>query len=99
MINFIICEDEPELLKEYQHQIDKFMMKYDLEYKCYTFNRYDKKWDNEIQKIKGFKVYLLDIKTDTGSGINAARKIREEYDDWVSMIIMISGYAEYKYEA
>ena len=53
----------------------------------------------EIKKIKGFKVYLLDIKTDIGSGINTARKIREEYDDWVSMIIMISGYAEYKYEA
>ena len=26
-------------------------------------------------------------------------RIEGEYDDWVSMIIMISGYAEYKYEA
>lgn len=34
MINFVICEDEPELLKEYKYQIDKFMMKYDIEYKC-----------------------------------------------------------------
>lgn len=99
MINFVICEDEPELLKEYKYQIDKFMMKYDTEYKCYTFTCYDDKWEREIKKIKGFKVYLLDIKTDIGSGINTARKIREEYDDWVSMIIMISGYAEYKYEA
>lgn len=99
MINFIICEDEQESLREYKNQIDKFMMKYDTEYKCHTFTCYDKHWDYEIKKIKGFKIYLLDIKTDTGSGINAARKIREEYDDWVSMIIMISGYAEYKYEA
>lgn len=99
MINFIICEDEPELLKEYKYQIDKFMMKYDIEYKTNMFTSYDSKWEKSVQKIKGFKVYLLDIKTANGSGINAARQIREEYDDWVSMIIMISGYAEYKYEA
>lgn len=99
MINFIICEDEIELQKEYKHQIDKFMMKYDIEYKCYMFTCYDDNWESKIKEVKGFKVYLLDIKTKVGSGINAARKIREEYDDWVSMIIMISGYAEYKYEA
>ena len=99
MINFIICEDEPELLKEYKYQIDKFMMKYDIDYKTHMFNSYDRKWEKSVRKIKGFKVYLLDIKTANGSGINAARQIREEYDDWVSMIIMISGYAEYKYEA
>lgn len=99
MINFIICEDKPELLKEYKNQIDKFMMKYDIEYKCHTFDCYDNKWKIEINKIKGFKIYLLDIKTETGSGIDAARLIREEDDDWVSMIIMISGFQEYKYEA
>ena len=99
MINFIICEDEPELLKEYKYQIDKFMMKYDIDYKTHMFTSYDSKWEKSVRKIKGFKVYLLDIKTANGSGINAARQIREEYDDWVSMIIMISGYAEYKYEA
>lgn len=99
MINFIICEDEPELLKEYKNQIDKFMMKYDIDYKCHVFDCYNKKWKRAIKEIKGFKIYLLDIRTDEGSGIDAARLIREEYDDWVSMIIMISGYAEYKYEA
>lgn len=99
MINFIICEDEPELLKEYQKQIDKFMMKYDIDYKCYIFNCYSKDWKKAAKNIKGFKIFLLDIKTDDGSGIDAARLIREEYDDWVSMIIMISGFPEYKYEA
>ena len=44
-------------------------------------------------------IYLLDIRTEDGSGIDAARLIREEYDDWVSMIIMISGFPEYRYEA
>ena len=99
MINFIICEDEKELLKEYKNQIDKFMMKYDIEYKCDTFDCYDDKWKNAVQNIKGFKIYLLDIRTEDGSGIDAARLIREEYYDWVSMIIMISGFPEYRYEA
>lgn len=99
MINFIICEDEKELLKEYKNQIDKFMMKYDIEYKCDIFDCYDDKWKNAVQNIKGFKIYLLDIRTEDGSGIDAARLIREEYDDWVSMIIMISGFPEYRYEA
>lgn len=99
MINFIICEDEPELLQSYIEQIDKFMMNYDIEYECYTFPCYNEEWDEIHDKVMGFKIYLLDIKTSNGSGIDAARKIREEYDDWVSMIIMISGYVEYKYEA
>ena len=64
MINFIICEDEPELLKMYQQQIDKFMMKYDIDYTCYTFDRYNIKWKRSIRTIVGFKIYLLDIKTD-----------------------------------
>lgn len=99
MLNFIICEDEPELLKEYKNQIDKFMMKYDIEYTCHTFDCYNAKWKKVAKETKGFKIFLLDIRTDKGSGIDAARMIREEFDDWVSMIIMISGYAEYKYEA
>ena len=99
MINYIICEDEPELLNMYEKQIDKFMMKYDMHYTCYTFDCYDKNWKTTIRNLIGFKIYLLDIKTEKGSGIDAARMIREEFDDWVSMIIMISGHPEYRYEA
>ena len=101
MINFIICEDEVELMKEYKLEIDKFMMNYDIDYKCYLFQSYDKKFEKAAKDIIGFKIFLLDIriKSNEGSGINAARLIREEFDDWVSMIIMISGYQEYKYEA
>ena len=99
MINYIICEDEPELLNMYEKQIDKFMMKYDMDYTCYTFDCYDKNWKTTIRNLVGFKIYILDIKKEKGSGIDAARMIREELDDWVSMIIMISGHPEYRYEA
>lgn len=99
MIHFIVCEDEPLLAKEYTDAFDKFMMRYDIDYKCHSFKGYTDAWKQFIQKEMGFKIYLLDIKTAKGSGLDAARYIREELDDWVSMIIIITSYSEYKYEA
>lgn len=99
MISFIVCEDEEILKEKYKKEIDKFMMNYDIDYKCLTFEGYDKEWKQTAKKDLGFKIYLLDIVTTTGTGLDAARLIREEYDDWTSMIIMITSYNEYKYEA
>lgn len=99
MMNFIICEDESVLQKKYKEEIEKFMMNYDIDYECYCFNEYNKDFKNLAKKEIGFKIYLLDIVTNKGSGLDAARLIREEYDDWTSMIIVITSYNEYKYEA
>ena len=99
MINFIVCEDIKELSNKYKEEIDKFMMNYDIDYKCHIYKDYGKNWENIAKKEMGFKIYLLDIVTKNGSGLDAARLIREEYDDWTSMIIMITSYPEYKYEA
>lgn len=99
MINFIICEDEKVLATKYKNEIDKFMMKYDYEYNCQLFYGYTKKFKEYAQEKQNFKIYLLDIKTEEGSGLDAARYIREELDDWTSMIIIITSYNEYKFEA
>lgn len=99
MISFIICEDEKVLATRYKRVIDNFMMNYDIDYKCRLFEGYNKAWKEFVEKDKSFKIYLLDIKTNEGSGLNAARMIREEYDDWNSMIIIITSFNEYKYEA
>ena len=99
MINFIICEDNAILSKKYKLIVEKFMMNHDIDYKCKTFSEYDKKWQEYTKKTTGFKIYILDIKTPKGSGLDAARYIREEIDDWNSMIIIITSYQEYKYEA
>ena len=99
MIDFIICEDNNVLSKKYKIIIEKFMMNHDIDYKCKSFSEYDKKWKDYIEKSNCFKIYILDIKTPKGSGLDAARYIREELDDWNSMIIIITSYQEYKYEA
>ena len=99
MIKFIICEDETVLANKYKMEIEKVMMNYDFEYKFEVFRGYTPKWRISALKDDSFKIYLLDIKTKEGSGLDAARYIREELDDWQSMIIMITAYPEYKYEA
>lgn len=50
-------------------------------------------------KKMDLKYILLDIVTQEGSGIDSARMIREKYDDWNSIIIIITSHQEYKYEA
>ena len=99
MINFIICEDEEILIAKYKTEIYNFMMNYDTEYKIHSYKGYTDSWKEYAQKEDGFKVYLLDIKTEQGSGLDAARIIREEYDDWNSMIMIITSYPQYRYDA
>ncbi len=99
MINYILCEDDKEFRKTIKEQIIKFMMKSDIKYEFYEFNNYNQKFEEIVKKDIGFKVYFLDIKTDYGSGIDAARYIREQEQDWVSIIIIITAFGEYRYEA
>lgn len=99
MIKFVICEDEKVLATDYKNEIDKFMMKYDHEYKTVLFSGYNQEFKELARKDQEFKIYLLDIKTDEGSGLDAARMIREELNDWTSLIIIITSYNEYKYDA
>ena len=69
-------------------------MNYDIDYKIYEFDRYDESFNDIVKKDIGFKIYLLDIVTKEGSGVDAARAIREQYDDWVSVIIMLTSHQE-----
>lgn len=98
MIEFIICEDEKDFCIIYKDVIDKVMMKYDDEYHVNIYDGYNQKW-KKASKDNNFKVYIIDLKTKEGSGLDAARYIREELDDWQSMIIIVTAYPEYKYEA
>lgn len=98
MIDFIVCEDEICFASKYAKIIEKVMMNYDIDYKTYKFKEYSNSFIKST-KSDNFKIYLLDIKTKNGSGLDAARYIREELDDWQSMIIIVTAYPEFKYEA
>lgn len=99
MLNFVVCDDEKEFRELIIKEIDKFMMNYDTEYKKYECESYEEDFEELAKKDMGFKVYFFDIKTKNGSGLDAARFIREELDDWNSIIIIVTAFAEYRYEA
>ena len=99
MINFIICDDNKNFRNHVQRLVDSYMMKSDIDYKTYIFEEYNNDFKKLARKDIGFKVYLLDIRTKNSSGLDAARMIREELDDWVSIILIITSFSEYRYEA
>ena len=99
MINFILCDDKIDFSQKLSHLITNFMFDYDEKYKVHSYEEYDKQFEDMVASEVGFKVYLLDIVTNEGSGIDAAREIREKYDDWSSVIIIITSYEEYRFEA
>ena len=99
MLNFIVCEDNHQFSRILSTTIDNFMMNYEIEYKIHPFLGYDKEFQKIVASEIGFKVYFLDLVTNEGSGLDAARIIREKFDDWVSIIIIITSHEEYRYEA
>ena len=99
MLNFIIYDDEKQFIQRNKKVIDKCMMNYDYEYKCYAFDEYNENFEKIVKRTLGLKIYLLDIETKNKSGLDIARLIREKYNDWSSIIIMITNHNEYKYDA
>ena len=89
MLNFIVCEDDHKFRQQVKQQINNFMMNCDMSYRVYEFDGYDKEFENLATSDIGFKVYLLDIKAKPGSGIDA----------WISLIVIITAFSEYRYEA
>lgn len=100
MIEFIICDDNKEFNLLLQKKIAKFMDKHkEIECTFHNFTGYGKEFEKVVKEQITFKVYFLDIETKQGSGLDAARVIREKYDDWNSIIIIVTGHEELRYEA
>lgn len=99
MINFIICDDNEKFAIKVRQIVENYMMNYDIDTKYYMFEDYGNKFYKTVDKLEGFNVYILDIETKNGSGLDATRHIREELDDWNSIIMLITVHNELKYEA
>ncbi len=98
MINFIVVDDDRTYLKNMCNIIEKFIVNYDFDYEIFTFTKYDDEFEKIVKSDRGFKIYLLDIETPNGTGLDASRMIREDYDDWISIILIVTSYGEYKME-
>ena len=92
MLNFIICEDNSEVIKINQDIINKVMFNNNFDYKIYSYTTYNDELSNIIKCNIGKKIYLLDIELDSKSGIEIAREIRKS--DWNSIILMTTAHTE-----
>lgn len=93
MIKFIIYDESKENKELIYDEIDKEMMKSDIEYQKDYITDFNtmKKTNDEC-----FKIYILNQTNISKSGLEVAKYIREELDDWKSIIIFISNTNEYK---
>ncbi len=92
MINFILCDDNAEILNNVKKIISMTMMKNDYAYEIYSFSEYDNSFYKIMNARMSNKIYILDIETKRASGIDIARKIRVK--DVNSVIIFLTSHDE-----
>ena len=90
MVNFIICEDNKELNKQYQNIIDKLCISLKISYQTHVFFDYDEDFFEVMKQDLPFKIYILDIEADSCKGTEVASKIRRK--DLKSFIIFITSH-------
>ena len=94
-MNFIIYEDEKEYISRYKNVICKLLGPTTFNYKIIEINEYNEVNKDKMEKIDGNKIYILDIEVPGKSGLELARKIRQE-GDWTSPIIIVTSHEEFK---
>ena len=92
MINVIICDDNEKDLSIEENIVNEFMCKNELTYNKHIYKDYNEDFNKIIEEKIPFKIYLLDIETPSGSGIDIARKIRKK--DLDSVIIFLTVHEE-----
>ncbi len=92
MINFIVCDDNKNLLEDVVELINKLMMKNRHEYKVHAFTDYNEKFMNIMNEKLSCKIYILDVEVPSQSGIDIARQIRDKDVD--SAIIFLTLHNE-----
>ena len=92
MLEFIVCDNNKNIVSKVSNIIDSLMMKNNTNYKIRKFYDYDEEFMAKMGEIGINKVYILDIQVNDMSGIDIARKIRE--DDLQSAIIFLTSHSE-----
>ena len=82
MIDLIVVEDNLYYINESKKIIDKVMMSYDMDYYFIVYDKYRK----ELLNKDNFKIYIISYQEDS---IKLIKYIREELDDWKSLVIIL----------
>ena len=98
MINFVIVEDNSFHRKKIHKILFSSMLENKIDYKIFEFDDYTTKLKNFIYKDEKDSIYILDLELPSGDGIEIARMIRNEYNNWISPIIIITAHTSLYYE-
>ena len=98
MLNFVIVEDNNIHRKKIHNVIVTSMMENRIEYKIYEFNDYSKSLIKYISNDLKDTIYILDLELPNGDGIDITRIIRNEYNNWISPIVIITAHTSLYYE-
>lgn len=98
MINFIVVEDNEKQRKNVCKIIMTNMMNNKIDFNIHEFQDYNKNLMNFISKNKDDSVFILDLELPNGDGIDIARMIRNNYNNWISPIIIITAHTSLYYE-
>lgn len=93
MIEFVICDDSKIITDKVENTIADVMMKNKLVYRTLVYNDYNNAFMKLVGQRECIRIYILDIVTPSGSGIDVARIIREK--DMESIIIFLTGHEEF----
>ncbi len=93
MLNYVVIDDNEHHRKNINDLIMSFMMKNKLEFNINNFSDYSKSTLQYIKNNTLPSVYIIDVELPNGDGIDIARKIRNEYNDWLSPIIIITAHS------
>lgn len=90
LYNFIICEDNLFYQNKILSIVDKISFKFKLKCQRFVYNDFNEDFEKIIDQDLTNKIYILDIETNSNTGTNIARKIRQT--DMKSIIIFVTSF-------
>ena len=97
MINFVIVDDNNMHRKKVNNIIISIMMNNKINFNIQEFPDFDSDLFDYFKNPKPNSIYILDLELPNGDGIDIAR-IRNEYNDWTSPIIVLTAHTSMYYE-
>lgn len=98
MIKFVLVEDNALYRKYTSNIIMTNMMKNKIEFDIVEFDDCSKKLFDFIENNSDDCVFILDLELPSGSGIDAARELRNMNNNWTCPIIILTAYTNEYYD-
>ena len=98
LVNFVVIEDNAIHRKNNIKLITNYMMSNKLQFDIFEYEDYSKDLLNDISSFNDNSVYIIDLELPSGDGLDIARYIRNELNNWTSPIIIITAHVSLYYD-